>query len=82
MMEKSIEEMNASELRAEMSRYHLAAKPQLQEPLYPGSDGSEPDDVRALYVEALLKKDASKLSPAERDYLRAAAHFAAKTLGY
>ncbi len=85
MQEKTIDQMNAAELRAALNQYNHAQHP-APAPLPPGISADLPqkaqDTASDLYGQAILSKPAGALTPEERAYLRGSIGAALRDLGY
>ena len=85
-MEKTIDQMNAAELRAALNAYHRSQNPVTTAPLPPGITAEMPpkaqETASQLYGEALLRKSAGSLTPDEKTFLRGSIGAALRDLGY
>jgi hypothetical protein len=86
MQEKSINEMNAAELRAALDEYQQqgqrAASQQPDAPGCAGLSDASRDTAATLYGQSIMKKQAGALTQEERDFLRASVGPALRDLGY
>lgn len=85
-MEKSIDEMNAAELREALDAYQRAQNPVPTAPLPPGikPEDSEKarEDAARLYTDALLARPAGTLTAEERAYLRGNINACLRSMNY
>ena len=85
-MEKSIDQMNAAELRAALDEYNRTQNPVPAVPLPPGVKPEDPEKAREsaaqLYTNSLLSKPAGALTPEERNYLRGNIGACLRDMGY
>lgn len=85
-MEKTIDQMNAAELRAALDEYNRAQNPVPAAPLPPGLKPEDSEKAREtaaqLYTNLLLSKPAGALTPEERNYLRGNIGACLRDMGY
>lgn len=84
-MDKSIDQMNATELREALAEYGRSLTPQAQAPhapgFGPGYSQLANETAATLYGESLMRRPASSLSAQEREFLRQSIAHCLKTEG-
>jgi hypothetical protein len=85
-MEKSIDQMNAAELRAALDEYTRAQNPVPTAPLPPGitpdMTQKAQDTASELYGQTIMNKPARALTPEERAFLRGNIGACLRDMGY
>jgi hypothetical protein len=85
-MEKSIDQMNAAELRAALDEYARAQNPVPAAPLPPGMTADmtqkAQDTASELYGQTIMNKPAGALTPEERAFLRGNIGACLRDMGY
>lgn len=85
-MEKTIDQMNAAELRAALDEYARSQNPAPAIPLPPGIKPEDSEKAREtaaqLYTDSLLARPAGTLTLEERNYLRGNIGACLRDMGY